>query len=234
MIRVRSLGLPAVSKARIANSLYSVGLYGAEVGGMSASRMNDVRISARKALGKGANLRRSSPLELMAYGGPGRPAGDPQRKLQTGTLNWPSEESAWKDALAKERGRGPMQHLKRLANRLGWTPQPGGWHSDGQYFTWHEMLLTDVAQGWPGFAGLETSLSTKTFRHLKKFSNKRDDRTRSAVNAALGGVWLTGLELELSGLTAQAGSARHMWCWIFYTDTQERVWLPLPGLKQFV
>eukprot|EP00971_Amphidinium_carterae_P216708 4302082-Amphidinium_carterae.1 len=75
MNRVRSLGLPATSKARIAKSLYSVGLYGAEVGGMSASHMKDVRISARKALGRGANLRRSSPLELMAYGGP---AGDPQ------------------------------------------------------------------------------------------------------------------------------------------------------------
>eukprot|EP00971_Amphidinium_carterae_P047024 926008-Amphidinium_carterae.1 len=75
MNRVRSLGLPVPIKARIAKSLYSVGLYGAEVGGMSISHMNDVRISARKALGKGANLRRSSPLELMAYGGP---AGDPQ------------------------------------------------------------------------------------------------------------------------------------------------------------
>eukprot|EP00971_Amphidinium_carterae_P273953 5437239-Amphidinium_carterae.1 len=70
MIRVSSLGLPAVSKAHIAaiaTSLYSVGLYGAEVGGMSVARMNDVRISAGKALGKGANLRRSCPLELMAY-----------------------------------------------------------------------------------------------------------------------------------------------------------------------
>eukprot|EP00971_Amphidinium_carterae_P068702 1360285-Amphidinium_carterae.2 len=34
MIRVRSLGLPTASKARIAKSLYSVGLYGAEIGGM--------------------------------------------------------------------------------------------------------------------------------------------------------------------------------------------------------
>eukprot|EP00971_Amphidinium_carterae_P070865 1401615-Amphidinium_carterae.1 len=56
MTRVRSLGLPAVSKARIATYLYNFGLYGAEVGGMSA--LNDVRISARKALGKGANLMR--------------------------------------------------------------------------------------------------------------------------------------------------------------------------------
>eukprot|EP00971_Amphidinium_carterae_P075780 1497517-Amphidinium_carterae.1 len=43
MNRVRSLGLPAPTKAKIAKSLYSVGLYGAEVGGMSTSHMNDVR-----------------------------------------------------------------------------------------------------------------------------------------------------------------------------------------------
>eukprot|EP00971_Amphidinium_carterae_P241970 4804262-Amphidinium_carterae.2 len=68
MYRVRSLGLPATSKARIVKSLFSVGLYGAEVGGMSASHMNDVCISARKAQGKGANLRRSCPLQLVACG----------------------------------------------------------------------------------------------------------------------------------------------------------------------
>eukprot|EP00971_Amphidinium_carterae_P046626 918293-Amphidinium_carterae.1 len=107
MNRVRSLGLPATSKAGIVKSLFSVGLYGAEVGGMSASHMNDVRIRARKALGKGANLRRSSPLELMAN------AGDPQvtadlntvrawqRKLNAGTLEWPLEPSVWEHALDK-------------------------------------------------------------------------------------------------------------------------------------
>eukprot|EP00971_Amphidinium_carterae_P256100 5084803-Amphidinium_carterae.1 len=70
MNRVRSLGLPATIKARIVQSLYSVGLYCAEVG-------------ARKALGKGANLRRSSPLELMAYGGP---VGDPQVTADLNTI----------------------------------------------------------------------------------------------------------------------------------------------------
>eukprot|EP00971_Amphidinium_carterae_P264721 5251400-Amphidinium_carterae.2 len=55
MIRVRSLGLLVVSKARIARSLYSVGLYGAEIGGMFVARMNDVCISARKALAKGVS-----------------------------------------------------------------------------------------------------------------------------------------------------------------------------------
>eukprot|EP00971_Amphidinium_carterae_P206384 4095778-Amphidinium_carterae.1 len=37
--------------------------------------MTKVRTCARKALGKGAGLRRSAPLELMAHGGP---AADPQ------------------------------------------------------------------------------------------------------------------------------------------------------------
>eukprot|EP00971_Amphidinium_carterae_P328982 6461173-Amphidinium_carterae.2 len=52
-------------------------LWGGTEWHMSASQRSDVRISARKPLGnsKGARLRRSSPLELMAYGGP---AGDPQ------------------------------------------------------------------------------------------------------------------------------------------------------------
>eukprot|EP00971_Amphidinium_carterae_P028543 561713-Amphidinium_carterae.1 len=83
MSRVRSLGLPAVIKDRVAKSLYSVGPCGAEVGGMSVARVNDVCISGRRALGKGANLRRSSPLELMAYGGP---AGDPQVTADLNTI----------------------------------------------------------------------------------------------------------------------------------------------------
>eukprot|EP00971_Amphidinium_carterae_P226171 4486330-Amphidinium_carterae.1 len=78
---------------------------------MSASHMNDVRISARKALGKGASLHRSSPLELLAHGGP---AGDPQvsadlntihiwqRRLDAGLLQWPLDEWAWDTALLLE------------------------------------------------------------------------------------------------------------------------------------
>eukprot|EP00971_Amphidinium_carterae_P297879 5918727-Amphidinium_carterae.2 len=85
MNRVRSLGLPATSKARIVKSLYSVGLYGAEIGSMSTAHMNDVRISARKALDKGANLRRSTPLALMAYGGP---AGADR-------LGWKPQQGGW-------------------------------------------------------------------------------------------------------------------------------------------
>eukprot|EP00971_Amphidinium_carterae_P304027 6041676-Amphidinium_carterae.1 len=104
MNRVLSLGLPA----RIVRSLFSVGLYGAEVGEMSASHMNDVRISAHKALGKGANLRRSSPLELMAYGGlleirrterVGTRAGQRPRQ-RTNPTPQTSCRPAWVDALA--------------------------------------------------------------------------------------------------------------------------------------
>eukprot|EP00971_Amphidinium_carterae_P020767 409542-Amphidinium_carterae.2 len=129
----------AVTKARIAKSLYSVGLYGpdygAEIGDMSVARMNDVRISTRRAPCKRANLRRSSPLELMAYGGP---AGDPQltddlntirvwqQKINTGTFEWPLQKRIWDNALSKGRGRGPIRHLKILANRAGRVPQPGG------------------------------------------------------------------------------------------------------------
>eukprot|EP00971_Amphidinium_carterae_P324100 6440840-Amphidinium_carterae.1 len=72
MNRVRGLGLPAQVKARIVNSLHSVGLYGAEVGGIPKSGMTKLRTSARKAKGPGFG---GPPLELMAHGGP---AADPQ------------------------------------------------------------------------------------------------------------------------------------------------------------
>eukprot|EP00971_Amphidinium_carterae_P299825 5957088-Amphidinium_carterae.1 len=72
MYRTRALGFPAHVKARIVKFLFSVGLYGAEVGGISDQHMKDLRASARGALGKGASLRRSAALvqELIAHGGP--------------------------------------------------------------------------------------------------------------------------------------------------------------------
>eukprot|EP00971_Amphidinium_carterae_P028117 553528-Amphidinium_carterae.2 len=66
MTRVRALGLPAHVKARSVKSFHSVGLYGAEVGGIPAQRITKLRASARRALGKGFGFRRSAPLELMA------------------------------------------------------------------------------------------------------------------------------------------------------------------------
>eukprot|EP00971_Amphidinium_carterae_P009877 194744-Amphidinium_carterae.1 len=70
MYRTRALGLPVHVKARIVKSLFSVGLHGAEVGGMSEQRMKDLSAAARRAIGKGSTLRRSIALELMAHDRP--------------------------------------------------------------------------------------------------------------------------------------------------------------------
>eukprot|EP00971_Amphidinium_carterae_P080962 1601901-Amphidinium_carterae.1 len=75
-------------------------------------------------------------------------------------MSW---DSVWEHVLDKGRGRGPIRHLRLLANRLGWQPQPGGWVSEGQYITWQEadfkvkwdsarVLLADVATNRPDFA----------------------------------------------------------------------------------
>eukprot|EP00971_Amphidinium_carterae_P220714 4381901-Amphidinium_carterae.1 len=134
MNRVRSLGLPAHVKARIVKSLHSVGLYGAEVGGITKTAMTKLRTCARKALGKGANLRRSAPLELMAHGGP---AADPQvsadlstirvwhRRILADKMDWPLPDLLWDHALRPGRGRGPVRNLKQLAVRLGWLAAEG-------------------------------------------------------------------------------------------------------------
>eukprot|EP00971_Amphidinium_carterae_P186196 3696010-Amphidinium_carterae.1 len=117
-----------------------------------------------------------------------------------GTLDWPLEPEVWERALAKGRGRGPIRHLRLLADRLAWKPAVGGWRCDDQYFTWSEadykvkwdsarVLLADVAVKRPDFGGLETGLSTQSFRHLKRSANRTEDSFRSALNAALGGVW---------------------------------------------
>eukprot|EP00971_Amphidinium_carterae_P173228 3434509-Amphidinium_carterae.1 len=34
------------------------------------------------------------------------------------------DEQVWNTALAKGRGRGPIRHLRKLADRLGWIPRP--------------------------------------------------------------------------------------------------------------
>eukprot|EP00971_Amphidinium_carterae_P040165 788377-Amphidinium_carterae.2 len=95
--------------------------------------MKDVHISARKAVGKEARLRRSNPLGLMAYG---RPSGDLevtadlnticiwQRRLDAGRLEWSPYDRAWRTALYidRGRGRGPIRHLRFLLERLGWVP----------------------------------------------------------------------------------------------------------------
>eukprot|EP00971_Amphidinium_carterae_P245499 4875065-Amphidinium_carterae.1 len=84
-----------------AESLFSVGLYDAEVGGISDQHMKDLRASARGASGKGASLTRSAALELIAHGGP---FGDPR--------------------VAAERGSDALL-LGRRAGRFVWLPGKG-------------------------------------------------------------------------------------------------------------
>eukprot|EP00971_Amphidinium_carterae_P170445 3377168-Amphidinium_carterae.1 len=242
---------------------------------MSVARMNDVRVGARKSLGKGANLRRSSPLEqqvdLMAYG---RPAGDPQvtadlnairvwqRKLNTGTLVWPLDESVWEPALNKGRGRGPIRHLKMLANRAGWVPHPQGRQCGKQVFTWQ-----DAESKRPDFAVGETCVRWQAepedlshiFFHCPHWHKERrdvelpadDDTTPPCVklHGILPAPRVPPVITHEPVLVCRTGvvtvwtdaSGRHSAdphdrrCGVgYYKDTQEHVWLPLPGLRQSV
>eukprot|EP00971_Amphidinium_carterae_P247480 4914041-Amphidinium_carterae.4 len=63
-----------------------------------------------------------------------------QRSLEAGKLEWPLDNRVWDTALEKGRGRGPIRHLRLLADRLGWVPMRGGWQSEDQYFTWSEAV----------------------------------------------------------------------------------------------
>eukprot|EP00971_Amphidinium_carterae_P141900 2810734-Amphidinium_carterae.2 len=50
-------------------ALYPLVIYGSEVFGLAATSMHKVRVSARSALGRGAQLRRAAELELALKGG---------------------------------------------------------------------------------------------------------------------------------------------------------------------
>eukprot|EP00971_Amphidinium_carterae_P056281 1111000-Amphidinium_carterae.1 len=165
----------------IVKALFSVGLYGAEVGGMSDQRMKDLQASARGALGKGASLRRSAALELMAHGGP---SGDPlvvadlstvrvwQRCIAAGKVQWLFPMASWEGALNRGRGRGPIRNLRQMADRLYWVPTATGWCQCDQFFTWDEaddkvkwdpvlQLCKEVADSRPDFQGLDSGLATQ-------------------------------------------------------------------------
>eukprot|EP00971_Amphidinium_carterae_P253728 5036916-Amphidinium_carterae.1 len=81
--------------------------------------------------------------------------------------------------------RTSIRHLRLLADRLAWLPAVGGWRCEDQYFTWSEAdykvkwdsaraLLTEVATTRPDFRGLETGLSTQSYRHLKRKEEPED------------------------------------------------------------
>eukprot|EP00971_Amphidinium_carterae_P046018 905444-Amphidinium_carterae.1 len=134
MTRVRMLNLPLRFKMSMIRALYPLVIYGSEVSGLAATSLHKVRVSARRALGRGAQLRRAAELELALKGGI---KADPQVTLDLYTIRawqralldgqlWPPSEVQWTDAAKGRRGRGPVRHLHSLRARLGWCPKPGG------------------------------------------------------------------------------------------------------------
>eukprot|EP00971_Amphidinium_carterae_P219839 4364322-Amphidinium_carterae.1 len=126
--RPRMLNLPLQFKMGMIRALYPLVLYGSEVSGLAQTSLNKVRISARRALGRGAQLRRAAELELALKGGI---KADPQVTLDLYTVrawqrallsgqSWPPTEAQWADATKGRRGRGPIRHLRALCDRLGW------------------------------------------------------------------------------------------------------------------
>eukprot|EP00971_Amphidinium_carterae_P257854 5118169-Amphidinium_carterae.2 len=119
MTRVRMLNLPLQFKMSTIRALYPLVLYGSEVSGLAHTSIHKVRVSARRALGRGAQLRRAAELELVLKGGI---KADPQVALDLYTIrawqrallsgqSWPPTEVQWVDATRGRRGRGPVRHL---------------------------------------------------------------------------------------------------------------------------
>eukprot|EP00971_Amphidinium_carterae_P176201 3492570-Amphidinium_carterae.1 len=115
-------------------ALYPLVIYGSEASGLAANSLLKVRVSARRALGRGAQLRRAAELEMALKGGI---KADPQVTLDLYTIRawqralqigqpWPPTETQWANAEVGRRGRGPVRHLHSLCQRLGWHPTPEG------------------------------------------------------------------------------------------------------------
>eukprot|EP00971_Amphidinium_carterae_P149965 2972829-Amphidinium_carterae.1 len=128
MKRLQLLGLPKSAKARIMSALWSQGMYGAEVNGISQALMRKLRSAGRAALGKGARKRRAAEIELSLAG---QAAKDPQIVADVTLLrtwdrwikrggNWPPAPSQWEQAQSK-RG-GPLSALAEFAQRVNWHP----------------------------------------------------------------------------------------------------------------
>eukprot|EP00971_Amphidinium_carterae_P094512 1870755-Amphidinium_carterae.2 len=150
MTRVRMLNLPLQLKMSMIRALYPLVIYGSEVSGLAATSLHKVRVSARRALGRGAQLRRAAELELALKGGI---KADPQVTLDLYTIrawqralldgqHWPPSEVQWADAAEGRRGRGPVRHLHSLCERLGWCPKPGGFGTPSGDVRWDDADYT--------------------------------------------------------------------------------------------
>eukprot|EP00971_Amphidinium_carterae_P299826 5957088-Amphidinium_carterae.2 len=106
-------------------------------------------------------------------------------------------------ALNKGGGRGPIRNLRLMADRLHWTPTDTGWRQGEQRFTWDEA---DYKVKWE-FA---LQLCKEALRQLKLDGQRRKDSVKSALNAALGGVWhevRANSVFEVGEMCARCGEA---------------------------
>eukprot|EP00971_Amphidinium_carterae_P026181 516378-Amphidinium_carterae.2 len=87
-----------------------------------------------------------------------------------------------------------------MADHPHWVPTDTGWRQGEQCFTWDEatykvkwdsalQLCKEVSDSRPDFEGLDSGLATQTLRQLKLDGQSQKDSVKSALNAALGGVW---------------------------------------------
>eukprot|EP00971_Amphidinium_carterae_P078157 1546231-Amphidinium_carterae.2 len=211
MKRLQLLGLPKTlaksAKARVMSALWSQGMYGAEVNGLSQALVRKLRSAGRAALGKGARKRRSAAIELSLAG---QAAKDPQvvadvtlvrtwdRWIQRGG-HWPPTAAQWEHALSKN--GGPLSALAEFAQRVSWHPGEAGWHTTRGYVLWCQASATGAqdSQAWllkqlaarrEDFAGLEAELDPVDLQQWRKLSNKVTHAGRAACNAAAGGLQL--------------------------------------------
>eukprot|EP00971_Amphidinium_carterae_P164710 3265352-Amphidinium_carterae.1 len=188
------------------SALWSQGMYGAEVNGLSQALVKKLRIAGRAALGKGARKRRAAELELFLAG---QAAKDPQvvadvtllrtwdRWIQRGG-HWPPRQTQWDQALRK--AGGPLSALAEFAHRVSWHPGEAGWTTTRGFVPWCQAsatgaqdsqawLLKQLAQRRADFEGLETGLDPVDLQQWRKLSNKATHAGRAACNAAAGGLW---------------------------------------------
>eukprot|EP00971_Amphidinium_carterae_P347774 6489957-Amphidinium_carterae.1 len=190
-------------------ALYPLVIYGSEVSGLAHTSLNKVRVSARRALGKGAQLRRAAELELTLKGGI---KADPQVTLDVYTIrawqralddgqSWPPTATQWTDAKKGRTGRGPVRHLRSLCDRLGWEPRPGGFDTPRGTIRWEEAdyfvvtashchLMRSVVARRPDFQGIERGLDGPTLKAMRTLAAKSDHPSRAVLNAACGGLWM--------------------------------------------
>eukprot|EP00971_Amphidinium_carterae_P176094 3490676-Amphidinium_carterae.1 len=154
--------------------------------GVSGQHMKDLRAAARSAVGKGAGVRRSAALELMAHGGPmGGPRVAADLCTVRGFLGRSPEQG-------KGGGRGPIRNLTVL---VGLLLLKVGVKEISTSLA-NGLMLTTKSIGslrcTSDFQGLDSGLgrlATQTLRQLKLDGESQKDNVKTALNAALGGVW---------------------------------------------